>query len=234
MNAPACGIVSLPIVAVCHGIDVPAAPHLGQGMIASMATGRYERHEIACGLASIQPGARVLELGAGSGLVGAVLARNCRPEAILAIEANPDLIPHINALYRHNRLDNLISVRNAVVLTAANPPHSITFHVAGNFLGSGLAAESQRSRPVDAPVLRYDALKAAFPHDTIMMDIEGGELDFLRHADLTGVRTVVLEVHRAIYGHDGVRECRLLLERARLSQDLSLSRAGVHVYQRQD
>ena len=53
MNAPARGIVSPSVVAVCHGIDVLAAPHLTPGMIASMAAGRYERHEIACGLAAI-------------------------------------------------------------------------------------------------------------------------------------------------------------------------------------
>lgn len=231
MNAPARGIVVPHIVAVCHGIEVPTAPHLGRGMIASMAAGRYERNEMACGLAAIKPGARILELGAGSGLVGAVLARNCAPESILAIEANPDLIPHIAALYAHNRLTN-ISVRNAVVLTAPAAPRSITFHVTGNFLGSGLAAESARSRPVDVPVLRYGALKLAFPHDTIMMDIEGGELDFLRHADLTGIHSFIAEMHRDIFGRDGMRECRLLLERAGLTMADELSRAGVHVYQR--
>ena len=233
MNAPARGIVPPHIVALCHGIEVPSAPHLGPGMIASMVAGRYERNEMACGLAAIKPGARILELGAGSGLVGAVLARNCQPQSVLAIEANPDLIPHITALYAHNNLTSLISVRNAVVLTAPAPPKSITFHVTGNFLGSGLAAESAKSRPVDVPVLRYGDVKTNFPHDTIMMDIEGGELDFLRHADLSGVTTFIAEMHRDIFGREGMRECRHLLRQAGLALNEDLSKAGVHVYQRQ-
>ena len=229
MNAPARGLPS--IVAVCHGIEVLAAPHLGPGMIAAMAAGRYERNEMACGLAAIKPGARILELGAGSGLVGAVLARSCAPQAVLSIEANPNLIRHITALYTHNNLTN-ISVRNAVVLTASDAPKSVTFHVAGNFLSSGLTPIEGKSQPTAVPVLRYADLKTSFPHDTIMMDIEGGELDFLRHADLGGIHTFIAELHRDVFGRDGMRKCRRLLERAGLTMDNDLSLTRVHVYRR--
>ncbi|MEO6299367.1 MAG: FkbM family methyltransferase [Paracoccaceae bacterium] len=233
MNAPARGIVVPQVIAVCHGIEVPQAPHIGRRMIESMAAGRFERSEIDCGLAAIKPGARILEMGAGSGLVGAVLARNCAPLAMLSIEANPNLIPHITALYAHNNLTNLISVRNAVVLTAPETPKSVTFHITGNFLGSGLASESNKTCPVDVPVVRYADLTATFPHDTIMMDIEGGELDFLRHADLSGVHTFIAEMHRNIFGREGMRECRQLLAKAGLMMNAELSKSGVHVYQRQ-
>lgn len=222
-----------PIVATCHGIAVPAAPHLRPGMIAAMQSGGYERHELAIGLAAIRPGARVLELGAGSGVVGAVLARHCQPEAMLAVEANPQLIPHIEGLYARNGLADRITLRHGVVLTTPEAPERVTFHVNGNFLGSGLApAKLERTRAVEVPVLRYGALKAAFPHDTIMMDIEGGELDFLRHADLSGVDTFIAEMHRAIYGREGMAEIRRLLQAAGLVMDAEASKAGVHLYRR--
>ena len=235
MTAPA--LASAPdhptIVATCHGIEVPQAPHLRPGMIAAMQTGGYERHELAIGLAAIKPGARVLELGAGSGVVGAVLARHCAPAAMLSVEANPHLIPHVSALYARNGLADRIILRHGVVLTAPDAPDSVTFFVNGNFLGSGLAPQKlERSQPVTVPVLRYDALKAAFPHDTIMMDIEGGELDFLRHADLNGVDTFIAEMHRAIYGREGMAEIRELLRAAGLVFDAAASKAGVHLYRR--
>jgi len=235
MTAPALAIAPNPpqIVATCHGIEVPDAPHLRKGMIAAMQTGGYERHEMAIGLAAIKPGARVLELGAGSGVVGAVLARHCAPAAMLSVEANPDLIPHVTALYAHNGLADRISLRHGVVLTDPDAPDSVTFFVNGNFLGSGLAPQKmERTQAVEVPVLRYAALKAAFPHDTIMMDIEGGELDFLRHADLTGVDTFIAEMHRAIYGRDGMAEIRSLLQAAGLVIDDAASKAGVHLYRR--
>jgi len=231
--APATDAGHLQIIATCHGIAVPAAPHLRKGMIAAMQTGGYERHEIAIGMAAIRPGARVLELGAGSGVVGAILARHCQTAAMLSVEANPHLISHITALHAHNGLSDRIDLRHAVVLTAPDAPDHVTFFVNGNFLGSGLTAQkAERAQPVDVPVLRYADLKAQFPHDTIMMDIEGGELDFLRHADLTGVDTFIAEMHRGVYGREGMAEIRRLLQAAGLVIDTDLSKAGVHLYRR--
>jgi FkbM family methyltransferase len=220
------------VVAVCNGVEVLAAPHIGDGMISSMLVGRYEGTELSIGLAVIPQGARILEMGAGSGLVGAVLARNCNPKSVLSIEANPDLIASINALYLHNGLSDIISVMNKVVLTDPDAPSEIEFFVRGNFLGSSLIDSGRRTRAVTVPVLRYDALCEAYPHDTIMMDIEGGELTFLRHADLSKINLFIAEMHRDVYGREGLRECRSLLQRAGLTFCEAHSRRGVHVYQR--
>ena len=183
-------------------------------MIESITAGRYEGGEIAAGLACIPKGSRILELGAGAGVVGAVLAKNLAPAAMLSVEANPGLIPNIRDLHTHNGLADLIDLRNTVVLSAPDAPAEVTFHVRGNFLGSSLTPlREDRTRPVSVPVLRYGDLRRDFPHDAIMMDIEGGELDFLRHADLTGVKVLVAEYHKGIYGREGLRECRKLLQR---------------------
>lgn len=221
------------IVARLHGIEVPAAPHLGPNMVVALNEGRYERSEIACGLATIPTGARILELGAGAGVVGAVLARNLAPAAVLSVEANPALIPHIAALHAHNGLAGTITLRHGVVLTAPDAPASIDFHVMGNFLGSGLATRKpDRAQTVQVPVLRYAEICADFAPDAIMMDIEGGELDFLRHADLSAIRVFVAEFHRDIYGREGMQECRRLLSGQGLAFDETHSRPGVHVWRR--
>lgn len=224
---------ALPIVARLHGVEVPAAPHLGPGMITSLNENRYERNEIACGLAAIHQGARILELGAGAGVVGAVLARNLAPAALLSVEANPALIPHIAALHAHNGLSDAITLRHGVVLSAPDAPASIDFFVMGNFLGSGLASRKpDRAQTVTVPVIRFDDIRRDFAPDAIMMDIEGGELDLLRHADLSGIRVLVAEFHRDLYGRDGMQECRRLLTAQGLTLDETLSRPGVHVWRR--
>jgi FkbM family methyltransferase len=224
---------SVEIVATCHAVRVPAAPHLGAGMIQSMNDGRFERLEMQAGLALVPKGARVLEMGAGSGLVGAVLARNCQPHSILSIEANPTLIPHINALYAANDLTGIISVRHAVVISQPDPPTEIEFNVRGNFLGSSLTPVAGKSRPVKVPVIAYSELLQTWPHDTIMMDIEGGELEFLRHADLSGIRLFIAEFHRDAYGREGLRECRQLLQGAGLHRDDTHSQGSVNVFRRE-
>ena len=223
----------VPVVATYHGIEVLQAPMLSARMIQSLNEGTYERREVACGLAAIPRGARLLELGAGTGVVGAALHRNLGCAATLSVEANPDLLPWIEKLHAHNGLSDGITLRHGVVLSAPDAPETVTFNVTGNFLGSSLHdLPEKRTRPVQVPVLRYEEVKKDFPHDAIMMDIEGGELDFLRHADLAGVDVFVAEMHRDIYGREGMRECRRLLEAAGLAFDESTSKAGVHVYRR--
>ena len=234
--AKAMEVVAAPaveIVARSHGIEVPATPHLGPTMRKAIDEGRYEAREIRAGLACIPEGARILELGAGAGIVGAVLARNLAPAAMLSIEANPRLIDAIRELHAHNGLAEVISVRNAVVLSAPDAPESVEFFLRGNFLGSSLTPlNAEKAIPVTVPVLRYADLVKEFPHDAIMMDIEGGELDFLRHADLSAVKVVVGEFHRDIYGRPGMRECRELLRAQGFEMDAEQSRNGVWAWLR--
>ena len=235
MNALPRSLGPADVVVTYHGVEVPAAPHLSRRMIESMSQGRYERREVACGLAAIPQGARILELGAGSGVVGAVLALNTRPAAMLSVEANPFLIDHISQLYAHNGLSDIIRVRQGVLLTDPNAPQEMEFFVQSHFLGSTVfARKSEKATKVMVPVLPYAALKTDFPHDVIMMDIEGGELEFLRHADLTGVNTLIAEVHRDLYGRAGVQEIRGLMIKAGFALSDALSMVGVHVYKRAD
>jgi FkbM family methyltransferase len=221
------------VVAQCHGIDVPASPHLGPTMIEAIKAGRYEGSEITCGLACIPKGARILELGAGAGIVGAVLARHLAPAAMMSVEANAALLGNIRALHAHNGVADQITLRHGVVLADPDAPDEVEFFIMGNFLGSGLTARNpDRARPVTVPVIRYDDLKRDFPHDAIMMDIEGGELEFLRHADLSHVKVLVGEFHREIYGSEGMKECRALLVAKGFHIDEVHSRPGVHVWHR--
>ena len=219
------------IVATYHGIKVPTAPHLGPGMIAAMAAGTYERHEVELALAHVPRGSRVLELGAGSGVAGAVVARNCQPRAMLSVEANPRLLPHIADLYAENGLQYLMDLRHGVVLSAPDAPETMPFFVRGNFLGSSLTEPDHGMvQPIQVPVIRYAALKADFPHDVLLMDIEGGELDLLRHANLSGVNLLIAEFHRHSFGREGLRECRALLTAQGFLQDTQASAGGVHVW----
>ena len=41
-----------------------------------------------------------------------------------------------------------------------------------------------------------------------------GELELLRHADLSGIRAMVLEYHPKAYGIGGMRECKTILRAA--------------------
>lgn len=201
--------------AECHGVKVPQSPFLNETRIQRINAGRYEAQEIAGALAVVRPGDRVLEMGAGLGLVGAIVAQKAAPEAVLSFEANPNLIPHIRALYALSGLQDRITLRNELVISAPDRPETLPFHLRNSFLGSSLInSDTRETVQVQVPTAGYADICRSFKPDVLLMDIEGGELEFLRHASLDGLRAVVMEFHPEAYGREGMRECKRILERA--------------------
>ena len=171
------------IAAQCRGVDVPASPFLTETHLRQMSEGHYEGDKIAGALAVVRPGDRVLELGAGLGVVSAVIARSAAPARVLSFEANPALVPHIRALHALNGLENRIELRNQMLTSGPDRPG----------VASGAALDE---------VLR------AFRPDVLIVDIESGTPEFLEHARLHGIRAVVIRFHPGVYGEDGAKTCK--------------------------
>ena len=197
--------------AVYHGVKVPPSPLIGPYLRRTLKEGWYEAREVTAALRLVRPGDRVLELGAGIGVTGAITALNRFPQKVLCYEPNPNLIEPIRALHVLNGLSDMIEVENAVVLAGDAPPPTAKFNVRPNYIGSRLADEAKRGTVIDVPVHPFDAVKARFCPDVLLIDIEGAELDFLEKADLTGIRALVIEFHPKIYGMPGMRHCKSLL-----------------------
>lgn len=219
---------------IYHGVRLPShAQYLPERRVERIRRGRYEWQEIAGALHAVRPGDRVLELGAGIGIVGAVIARNRQPARILSYEANPALIGYARAMHQLNGLDAIIDLRNAVLMSDPAAPATTGFHVHASFLGSSLIAPAgRRSTRAEVAVERLGDVTADFTPDVMVIDIEGGELAFFRHADLTGVRAVIVELHPKVYGQDGLAECLSLLGAAGLGPIEAVSHPTVVAYAR--
>ncbi len=203
------------VAANCLGVLVPQSGFLNEKRIARINAARYEGQEIAGALHVIEEGDRVLEIGAGIGVVGGVMARHSGAERILSFEANPQLIPVVRALYAMNGLDERIEVRNEVLVTAPDAPEAMEFHVRSSYLGSSLLnPEGRPSDLVRVPTRSFAEVCPELQPNVLIMDIEGGELELLRHMDLSGFRGVVLEFHPEAYGIGGMRECKNVLRDA--------------------
>ncbi len=202
-------------VAECLGVKVPPSPYLNEMRIERINAARYEGQEIAGALHVTGPQDRVLELGAGLGVVGAVTQLNAKPAAMISYEANPNMIPHIEALYALNRIKSKIKLNNKVLLSEPEPPESVEFFLRNSFLGSSLTDNDKRqTTAVSVPTARFEEMRKSFKPTVLLMDIEGGELELLRHANLEGLRAIVLEFHPEVYGKDGMRECKNILREA--------------------
>ena len=194
-----------------HGIKVPVGGHLGPRHRARIAQGGYEATEVAGVKEIVRAGDRVLECGAGAGVVSAIAAIHGNPDAVLCFEGNPRLIKPIRALHKLNGLDGIMEVRNQILLAGPDQPGSVKFNVRGNFLGSRMTDNSERGLMVEVATADYASVKNDFAPNVIIMDIEGGESDFLKHADLSGIRAIIVEFHPEIYGVQVMRDCKNII-----------------------
>lgn len=206
------------IAAQCYGVKVPHSPFLHEKRIERINAGRYEGQEIDGALHVISQEDVVLEIGAGIGVVGAVIASNCKPKAVHSFEANPQLIPVITSLYAVNDLQDRISVRNTVLLTGDARPETIPFHIKNSYLGSSLVDDGRARETVAIETADFGAICEELKPTVLIMDIEGGELELLQGADLSRFRAAVLEFHPRVYGVQGMRTCKSILRDAGLER----------------
>jgi len=144
-----------------------------------------------------------------------VVSKNCDIRKMVSFEANPNLIPHINDLYALNDLTERNSVVNALLISDPDRPDTLPFHIGRSYLGSSLLDTAAHSKEtVSIETMAYSDLHADLKPDVILMDIEGGELAFLEHANLEGVRAIVAEFHPKAYEVAGMRRCKSILRDA--------------------
>ena len=185
------------------GIKVPFVPAIITPKIERpMRNNRYEGGECAALRRILRPGDRVLELGAGVGLLSTVAGLVEGVESVTTIEANPDLIPLIRETHRLNGVTK-VDLRNGIATPDAGP--EIPFYLRADFWASSMEPDS---RPYQRVVhLRQWGLKqliAEVNPTVIVCDIEGGEMGLFDAADLSGVRAMVVEFHPKVYGEKGL------------------------------
>jgi protein-L-isoaspartate O-methyltransferase len=108
-------------VIVSSGVKVPFAPATISPKIERPLRGnRYEVRECAAVRRMLQPGDRVLELGAGVGLLWTVAGLVPGVDSVTTVEANPGLIPLIHETHRLNGVEK-VAVINGVASADEGP-----------------------------------------------------------------------------------------------------------------
>ena len=183
-----------------RGLKIPIRSVISQPLVDLMESSAYERPEIEAALSIVKPGDRVLEIGAGLGLASAAIVQASQPEAILSVEANPNLIERIGELHRLNGLTN-IEVRSGAVRAGPNLPPTTSFFLHQKFMSSSLLrTRNRKARGIEVPTIDFDALVKEFRPDVLIMDIEGGEDEIIRNGDLSTLRKLSFELHPQLYG----------------------------------
>jgi FkbM family methyltransferase len=199
--------------------------------------GSYERDEREVLAATLRPDDRLLEIGAGIGVLAlTALARLGDPCRILAYEADPATADAARAVMALNRREVPLLAR---AVTLAGGP--VAFRRAENFWASRLAGPAEAGDRQDAAPghrrieVGSDALPeviAAFRPTYLLMDVEGAETELLGGCDIPGVRAVCVEIHPARTGEAAVAAMRGRLAVQGFVEQPAISRGLVRFFAR--
>lgn len=180
-----------------------------------LQVGFYEREERRHLKKYLDPQASVLELGGCLGVIACITNKMLRnPKQHVVVEANPELIEHLER--NKNHTDSSFAIEHCIV---SNKPE-ITFFIGDSILGSSARRQSQRKVTVHGKTVAELERTHQIRFDTLVMDIEGAELEFLRENRewLRQVNTVIAEIHEHpdYLTNEEVAECKMILEQAGL------------------
>lgn len=200
-----------------HGVRVPIRrEEVSDEIWQALRSGEYEANEARRVSRAIRSGDRVLELGAGLGIITSIIAA-IEGVRVWSFEADPETVRLAKRVIETNCDDNVL-LANGIL--AAGPSRSIAFYQRADFwMSSTFARQGPYERAVEIETSNIDVFIRQNRINVLVMDIEGAELELLQHAELPGVERVFLELHDHLYGLGGVREISLALARNGLIYD---------------
>lgn len=215
-----------------HDIKVPHVTDvISPRMEQVIRKGRYEASEVRLLRKILRPRDRVLELGAGIGVVSTAAAMVTGPDRVVVVEANPNLMPIISETHALNGVTG-VRVLNGVGVSVPNDG-TATFYLREDFWASSLEApheqETVQVTSVAVPKIDLNTILREHRPSVFVLDIEGGELDLLPGLDLSSCRSVVIELHPKVYQLDGIARCFDALRSKGFAYDAKQSRGGTVV-----
>lgn len=192
---------------------------------------RFETQEARQIPRIVEPGDRIVEIGAGIGFISTLLARQPEVESVLAVEANPRLIDYMARLHAANGAAKVRRLN--AVLDNAPAPGRATFYLRADFwMGSLLPGPNPYCATVEVPTVNFSALLREEAARLIVCDIEGAETFLFDGADLAGVDRVFIEVHDHIIGLSGVGRVFATMAAHGFAYDPRHSEGGVVLFRR--
>lgn len=196
-----------------------------------LADGSYEADEIAAAMCRVGPGMRVLDLGAGLGLISVLAARVAGAENVLSVEANPVLLPVLRDTFKRNGQGGIRLMHGAVMRGEGGG--NVAFQVPRAILGASLARPgTPEDEVVEVPGLGLESLLYDHRPELVMMDIEGAEERLFDEPWHPELRFLVLELHPPRYSGKVIKRIVDCMSDSGLTYDPLTSRGRVLGFRR--
>lgn len=199
-----------------------------------LRAGAYELKEYQAVFKLVNPDDVVLELGAGMGYMSTMMAKQKKAKKVIAVEANPAMIPYIKSVHEANGVEN-VEVVNA--LLGPRKAKAVDFYVRGDFVASSMQdnlgdAHGGVIAVEKVEVLNINTVLKEHEPSVLVCDIEGAEADLLPAADLSGLRAAVVELHPQWIGQKGVQAVFDTMHKAGLTYFPRSSHAKVVMFKK--
>jgi FkbM family methyltransferase len=195
-------------------------PEVSDDLRYLLLSGKHEKPERLLVRKYVNPDLPLVDLGGALGVVSCVANKLLtRPEQHVVVEANPALIPVL--LGNRDRNGCRFKVLNRAI---GYDRSVIRLHLNKNVLMSSVHGGTEDPVDVPATTLRRILDDHGFRRCTLICDIEGAEVELVRHEARTlstCVETLIMEVHDRLVGDE---ECAVLFE--------TLEQAGFRVAER--
>lgn len=187
--------------------------------------GTYEDTECEFVKQFLKPSNKVLEIGCGIGLVSLVARKICTQGSVKSYEANPRMESLIQKNYALNKLEPDLEMK-AITVDGSD----VEFFIDPEVISSSVFDRKQTHKK---HVIKSDALEnvlSNYQPDTIIMDVEGAEIDLLTSSSLDGIYLMIVELHPHIVGEDKIYQLNETLKL--LGFEISAQKGKVAVYER--
>lgn len=205
------------------GVQLPLKhPAITPPILKDIFLGVYESKEAELVQKKIAADDVVMEVGAGIGFLSALSAKVVGSEKVFAYEANPQLMALIKQVHERNQVAPTVS--NVLL---GEGEGECTFWLEKDYWASSLIQGSSEATPIQVKQIDLNQEIQRIRPSFMILDIEGGEYEFLRRARLDPVRKMVIEVHPHVLGYTRISEMLGWLFAAGFALDLGNMRKNV-------
>ena len=191
---------------LADGVFVNVDKRLPKGIIKALYKETYESDERYLVNIMLEPGDRVLEIGAGIGVVSSLCGLKCSKGAVVSYEANPNAYDFALDNIKLNKLS--IDLRNKML---GSEKGEKDFYISSKILSSS-SKDRGFGGKVTLPCDDISEVISDFKPTALVMDVEGAEVDLVPLVNFSNIKKIIIELHPWIVGDDQIDEVKSLIE----------------------
>lgn len=179
-----------------HGFDIGLDKDaVSLPILKQMLKGWYEDKELQIMAALLKQGDRMLEMGAATGITSMWAAKLIGAENVFPYELNPYLIAWAHDNFARNGFAGIKVQQSALAADKQKVPSQIDFHIHQDFWASSLVKPEGPHETIKVSTASFEQALATHKVNVLLIDIEGGEVDLLMKADVSGIEKIIMEIH---------------------------------------